>query len=412
MLWLLISALITLGLPVASARDVGMSAERLAAIDRVVMRGVARRGFPGAAVVVGRYGHVVVSRGYGTLDWSDDSRCVDADESVYDLASLTKVVATTSAIMILVDRHQLSLDDRVVKYLPAFAKSGGIKATVTIRHLLTHRSGLPSGRDLWRAGRTAADARRMVLATSLQREPGGNEIYSDLGADVLAMVAERVTGEPMDVFLQRELFGKLGMKSTGFRPVHNNRVAAERIAPTEGRARGTVHDGNALALGGVAGHAGLFSSASDLAVFAQMMLGGGEYNGVRIVSEPTVSLFIRRTAGWRALGWETCYGGGSCGQFMSERGYGHTGFTGTSMWIDPDRQSFTILLTNWVRPRPEGRTPDYLTLNDVRADVADIAALSVIDDSLGMKLMPSTMRADRATSWENAGERLLNRCAR
>ncbi len=412
MLWLLLSVLFTVGLPAASPRDVGMSAERLAAIDRVVMRGVARRGFPGAAVVVGRRGHVVVSRGYGTLDWTSKSRCVDADETVYDLASLTKVVATTSAIMILVDRQQLSLDDRVVSYLPAFGAGDDRKSAVTIRHLLTHRSGLPAGRELWRAGRAPAEGRRMVLATSLRRAPGGNEIYSDLGADVLAMVAEQITHESLDVFLQRELFGRLGMRNTSFRPVRAGRVAADRIAPTAGRARGTVHDGNALALGGVAGHAGLFSSATDLAVFAQMMLGGGEYDGVRIVRESTVALFTRRTAGWRALGWETCYGGGSCGQLMSERGFGHTGFTGTSMWIDPDRQSFTIVLTNWVHPRPEGRTPDFLTLNDVRADVADIAALSVIDDSLGMKPMPTTMRADRAMSWENAGERVLGRCGR
>ncbi|MEP6690418.1 MAG: serine hydrolase, partial [Gemmatimonadaceae bacterium] len=398
------------GLPTAAPGEVGMSATRLAAVDRVVMRGVERKGFPGAAVVVGRRGHIVLASGYGTLDWRADSRCVDAASSLYDLASITKVVATTTAIMVLYDRGQLALDDPVVRFLPAFG--GGGKSAITIRQLLTHRSGLPSGRDLWRGGRTPTAARRLVLSTPLERAPGSRELYSDLGADVLAMVAERVAHEPLDRFLERVVFKPLGMRNTGFRPA---RAAREGAAPTEMHSarghplRGEVHDENASALGGVAGHAGLFSTATDLAIFAQMLLGGGAYDGVRIASDSTVALFTRRTAGWRALGWETCYGGGSCGQKMSERAFGHTGYTGTSMWIDQDRKSFVIVLTNWVHARPDGHVPDFLTLNDVRADVADIAALAVIDDSGGPPEMPASFRADRATSWESAGMRTLPR---
>jgi CubicO group peptidase (beta-lactamase class C family) len=396
------------GLPLAAPRDVGMSAERLAAVDRVVMRGAERRGYPGAAVVVGRRGRVVLAKGYGTVDWSDASRCVRADATIYDLASITKVVATTTAIMILYDRGRIRLDAPVVTYLPDFAAGDARKRSVTIEQLLTHRSGLPAGREL--GGSSIATARRRVLTTPLEQAPGGSEIYSDIGADVLAMVAERVSGEPLDRFLQRNVFGPLGMSHTFFRPSPS---VASSLAPTTGRPH--VHDGNAWALGGVAGHAGLFSTATDLAVFAQMMLDGGTYDDgrrhVRIASDSAVARFTKRTAGWRALGWETCYGGGSCGRYMSERAFGHTGFTGTSMWIDPDRQSFVIVLTNWVRMRPDGHVPDFLTLNNVRADVADIAALSVIDDPAGTRPMPTDLRADLASAWEEAGTRVVpERC--
>ena len=228
------------------------------------------------------------------------------------------------------------------------------------------------------------------------------------------MVAERVAREPLDRFLERTVFGPLGMRSTGFRPAVAARAttAPTEIHPPRGRAlRGEVHDENAWALGGVAGHAGLFSTATDLAIFAQMMLGGGVYDGVRIVGDSTVTLFTRRAVGWRALGWETCYGGGSCGQKMSERGYGHTGYTGTSLWTDPDRESFVIVRTNWVHARPDGRVADFLPLNDIRAYVADIAALAVIDDAAGAPAMPALFRADWGDELENAGSRQLSgRC--
>jgi CubicO group peptidase (beta-lactamase class C family) len=156
-----------------------------------------------------------------------------------------------------------------------------------------------------------------------------------------------------------------------------------------------VHDGDAYALGGVAGHAGLFSTASDLARFAQMMLDGGALNGRRIIADTTVQLFTHRSAGWRALGWDTCAGGSSCGQHMSERAYGHTGFTGTSLWIDPDRGLYVIVLANWLHERPDGHTPPVAILADVRADVADIAAVSADGD----RSEPSEWRADRMIGW-------------
>lgn len=159
-----------------------------------------------------------------------------------------------------------------------------------------------------------------------------------------------------------------------------------------------MHDETADALGGVAGNAGLFSTAADLAVFAQMMLDGGTYHGIRIVRDSTVALFTRRAAGWRALGWETCAGGASCGRYMSDLAYGHTGFTGTSIWIDPENDLFVIVLANRMHELPDGHAPESAVLADVRADIADIAELSVADDSV-RRDMPAAMRADLAIGW-------------
>lgn len=385
------------GLPEREPAAVGMSSERLATIDRVVQRGVDAGGFPGAALVVGRKGYAVMSRGIGTLDWTKRTR-VSALESLYDLASLTKVVATTTAIMVLFDRGAIDLDAPVRKYIPEF--TGGLKDQVTVRHLLTHRGGLPAGRELWRTTKSPAEARAAVIASPVRCTPGACYEYSDLGADLLGFIAESVSGASLDVFLDNTVFRRLGMNDTRFRVAGDDiaRTAPTEIAPPRGYAlRGEVHDENAFALGGIAGHAGLFSSAADLSVFAQMLLDGGTYNGVRIVADSTVTLFTRRAAGHRALGWDTCDGGAGCGQFMSERAFGHTGFTGTSLWIDPDRQMFVILLTNRVHAA-RARRPDRV-IADVRNDLADAAVLAVMDDPTGVRAMPASFRADVAENW-------------
>ena len=374
-----------------------MSAERLATIERVVQRGLDAGGYPGASVVVGRKGFSVFSRGFGSLDWTGRMR-VSVPNSIYDLASLTKVVGTTTAIMVLFDQGRLDLDAPVSRYLPEFA--GGLKDQVTLRHLLTHRAGLPAGRELWRIAQTPAQARAAVLSSPIQCVPGNCYEYSDLGADILGFVAEAVSGQRLDELLDEEVFAKLGMSDTHFRLSANDaaRSAPTEIAPPRGYPlRGEVHDENAWALGGVAGHAGLFSTASDLSVFAQMLLEGGKYNGVRVIADSTVALFTRRAAGRRALGWDTCDGGAGCGQYLSERAYGHTGFTGTSLWIDPDRQVFVILLTNRVHAA-RARRPSKV-IADVRNDLADAAVLAVMDDPGGVLAMPASFRADLATDW-------------
>ena len=386
------------GLPVNTPKSVGMSATRLASIDRIVARGIKAGGYPGASVVVGRKGYAVFQKGFGKLGWTTSSPRVSADKSIYDLASLTKVVGTTTAAMVLFDQGRLDLDAPVSTYLPAF--SGGWKDSVTIRQLLTHRSGLPAGRDLWRIARTADEARAAVLATNLECRPGQCYIYSDLGADVLGFVIEAVAGESLDNFLHDKVFEPLGMTDTFFRPADSltYRIAPTEIAPPRGYPlQGQVHDENAYALGGVAGHAGLFSTAADLSIFAQMMLNGGEYNGVRILSDTTVALFTRRAAGTRALGWDTADGDGGSGKFLDSRAYGHTGYTGTSIWIDPERQMFVLLLTNRVHAA-RARRPAKV-ISDVRADLADAAAAAVVDNPDNVLSMPTTFRADKAVGW-------------
>jgi CubicO group peptidase (beta-lactamase class C family) len=383
-------------LPVKSPADVGMSSSRLAAIERVVQRGIKAGGYPGAAVIVGRNGAAVFEKGFGKLSWSSSSTPVDAERTIYDIASLTKVVGTTTAIMILFDEKKIDLDAPVVSYIPTFG--GGDKDRVTIRQLLTHTSGLPAGKDIWRIAQTPLEARAAVLSVPLEGRPGAQYIYSDLGADVLGMLVEVVSGEPLDKFLQKRVFGPLGMNETFFRPADSlrYRIAPTEVTPPRGYPlQGEVHDENAYALGGVAGHAGLFSTAADLSVFAQMMLNGGEYNGVQIISKPTVDLFISRTVGHRALGWDTADGDYGSGRYLGPTAYGHTGFTGTSLWIDPEREMFVILLTNRVHAARALRPAKVIS--DVRADLSDAAVLSVLDGPTVAK--KGTFRADREVGW-------------
>jgi CubicO group peptidase (beta-lactamase class C family) len=392
---------ISAGLPVALPSSVGMSAERLEAVDRAVERGIAAGGYPGAAVVVARKGKAVLQRGFGRLAWDDSSAAVSATSTIYDLASLTKVVGTTTAVMVLYDQGRIGLDSTVSHYLPEF--TGGNKGRVTIRELLTHRSGLPAGRDIYRLTHNPAEARQLVLSTPLIARPGAQYVYSDLGADVLAMVVEKISAQPLDEFLADYVFNPLGMYDTEFRPADS---LDARIAPTgtsaDGRAeRGQVNDENAYALGGVAGHAGLFSTAADLSVFAQMMLNGGTYNGVRILADSTVRLFTTRAVedGHRALGWDTPSGSYGSGDYLSERSFGHTGFTGTSMWIDPDRDMFVILLTNRVF---DSRSPHPVrVIADVRSDLSDAASLAVTDMASGVPVMPASFRSDLEIGWHS-----------
>ncbi len=378
--------------------DSYVTAARLASIDHVARLGLDASGFAGMAVVVGRADTVLWRRGYGGLTWGAGASRVSIDSTMYDLASLTKVVATTAAVMVLYDRGRLQLDERASKYLPELRT--GPRRSITIRQLLEHRSGFPAGRDLSRA-RTPREARRLVLAAPLAYAPGTRQIYSDIGADVLGFVVEAIAREPLNAFVRKNVFAPLGMRSTMFRPPAALRA---RIAPTERLSarghplRGEVHDPGAYALGGVAGRAGLFGTAADLAIFARTMLDGGSYHGVKVFSDSAVKLFTRRTAGTRALGWDTCAGGASCGQHMGESAFGHTGFTGTSIWIDPERDIFVIVLANRIHELPGGRVPPGAVLADVRADIADIAELAIPREGVPAA-MPERLRADRAIGW-------------
>lgn len=375
-------------LPLIVPESVGMSTERLRDIDRALLEGLAAGGYPGIVAIVGRREGVVWRRGFGRQTWSMLSPPVTPMETMYDVASLTKVASTAMAAMILWDEGRLRLEAPVSRYLPEFRGDG--RDRVTVEHLLTHRSGLPAAPALGGAP-TPQGARRAMLSTPLMREPGTRGTYSDAGPAILALVVEAIAREPIDRFVERRVFRPLGMRRTSFRPSASH---ARHLAPTSlTLTPGVVHDGNARRLGGVAGHAGLFATADDLARLALVLLNGGVAGGVRIASDSAVERFTRRSAGWRALGWDTCAGGASCGQRMGERAFGHTGFTGTSMWIDPERELFVIVLTNHVLPRES--PPPTAILADVRADVADVATIAM--DAVGDSSF--VLRSERKIGW-------------
>ncbi|HEY3219524.1 MAG TPA: serine hydrolase domain-containing protein [Gemmatimonadales bacterium] len=333
--------------------------------------------FPGAVVAVGYRDSVVLLAAVGHYG-ADDRRPV-TPETIYDLASLTKVIGLTTAAMMLVDASKLDLDAPVQRYVPAF--QGANKDRVLIRHLLTHSSGLPAWRPLYAEAKTREEALALVDTTPLLRQPGDTFVYSDLGAMVLTQAVEAITGQRLNDFLDSRLFGPLGMPSTRYLPPESWR---ERIAPTEQdtvfRHRllwGEVHDENAGRLGGVSGHAGLFSTAPDLARFAQWLLDvraarTPPFAAPRRLSPPVVQTFTQRqnipAGSSRALGWDTPSENSSAGTKMGPNAFGHTGFTGTSIWLDPDKNVFIILLTNRVNP-----TRANTKILQVRRRVADLA---------------------------------------
>ena len=320
-------------------------------------KAVAARAFPGAVLAVGYQGELVGLKAFGKFDYSRESPAVAAD-TIYDLASVSKAVATTTAVALLYQREKLRLDAPLVRYLPEF---GGIAGhdQITVRHLLTHTSGLPAYERLFRKAGDKQALLERIYAMPLAARPGQKFVYSDFGMILIGEIIERVVGQPLDQFLRRQVFEPLGMKDSFYRPPKS---LLARIAPTEQDKlfrkrliRGEVHDEHAWVMGGVAGHAGLFSTARDLAVFAQMMLNGGAYGGRRILERRTVEEFTSRAAGLtgstRALGWDRpSRKGSSAGAHFSPRSFGHTGFTGTSLWVDPEKQLFVVLLSNRVHP--------------------------------------------------------------
>ncbi len=329
--------------------------KRFRAAWSVLEERIEKKVFPGAQVAIVRDGALVASRGFGRLTYDDNASKVTT-ETVYDVASVTKVAATTTVAMVLADRGALDLDKPVVDYLPSF--SGGGKEGVTVRHLLTHTSGLPAWAKLWSHGDRAA-ALAYIDGVTLASRPGAKAKYSDLGMITLGRVLERVGKAPLDELARDLVFAPLGMTHTTFRPPAAWRP---RIAPTEeggdldrGRILGDVHDENAHFLGGVAGHAGVFSTAEDLAVLAQAYLDGGMHRHHRLFRPATVEAWTSRqnlvVGSSRALGWDTPSARGSlAGDRFSKQSFGHTGFTGTSIWVDRARRIAIVLLTNRVHP--------------------------------------------------------------
>jgi CubicO group peptidase (beta-lactamase class C family) len=368
-------------LVVASPAAVGFDAALPARLDSVVRLGLEQGAAPGAALAVGRYGRLVYLRGFGTTDYAAGAPAVDA-ATMYDLASLTKVVATTTAAMILEEEGKLDISRTVQSYLPEF--NAPDKAAITVRMLLTHRGGLEAFAPLWKDTRGRADYLAKINARPLANPPGTKMVYSDWDFILMQDIIERITGTTLDAFVAARVFGPLGMTSTRFLPDTTDAALMRRIAPTEkdslrGQIHGTVHDPNAWALGGVSGHAGLFSTARDLAIFVQMLQNGGSYKSTHLL---TVATITRWTApqdprSSRALGWDTPSDVSSAGRYFSPRSFGHTGFTGTSIWVDPERGVFVVLLMNRVNPR--GLATRHTQL---RRDVADVVQAAIHDAPL------------------------------
>jgi CubicO group peptidase (beta-lactamase class C family) len=366
----------------AAAADARLEWSSLESAEAAV-RAAARAGsFPGAALVAGRKDAVGLAVGVGHVGWTASAAEVDPERTVYDLASLTKVVATTAAAMVLTEQAKLEVDAPVSRYLPEFG--GGAKDGITIRHLLTHTSGLPAGASL-NADNPDASMRK-AFALPLTSAPGERAVYSDIGFVVLWAALERAAGEPLYALLDREVYGPLKMRTATFVPGEG----CDRCAPTYRLKDGTpvsgvVHDPVARKLGGIAGNAGLFATAADVSRYAAMLANGGELDGVRVLEAKTIRDFGARQpgAGTRALGWDTPgpNGSGGAGVKLSKEAFGHTGYTGTSLWVDPERGTWAVLLSNRTYAPRAPNTMQSLRrkVNDrvaVAADHADVPALA------------------------------------
>jgi len=384
-------------LPLSRPESVSLSSQRLARMDAIIAEEIAKKHLPGAVVLAGRKGRVVWRKSYGLRAVEPAEERMTPD-TIFDLASLTKVVATATSVMILVERGKLRLSDPVSLYIPELKGEG--RERITIEQLLTHVSGYAPDFDLRERWTGYDEAIKRLIQEPLRNPPGTRFTYSDIGFITLGEIVARVGGMPLDQFAQKNIFGPLRMTSTGFRP---SPALKARVAPTEKRRgqlsylgdtsanvgaegevwlRGEVHDPTSYRMNGVAGHAGLFSTANDLAIYCQMILNRGTYRGVRILAPLTVAEMTRprvvsSTGATRGLGWDLNT------TFSTNRGdlfplgsFGHTGFTGTSLWIDPASDMFVIFLSNRVHPDGKG------DVGPLRGRVASIVASSVTDTAV------------------------------
>lgn len=341
-----------------------LDAGRFTSALELLQKSVAEHAFPGAVLAVGHQGRPAILPA-GKLAYAPDAAPVTT-ETIYDIASLTKVVATTAMAMMLTDRGLLQLDRPVAEFLLDFVPPydnaddplWSARGEVTVRQLLAHTSGLPAYEKFFLRARQREHVLEEAVSLPLEEPPGAKTVYSDVGFILLGEILEGIAKEPLDKFCQREIFQPLGMRSTCFNPPSELRA---RIAPTEQddafRKRliwGEVQDENAWVMGGVAGHAGLFSTAGDLASFCQMMLDEGSASGKQLIQAATIREFTRpnpaKQGSPRGLGWDKPSEPSSSGRHFSPSSYGHLGYTGTSLWIDPEKQLFVVLLTNRIHP--------------------------------------------------------------
>jgi len=336
-------------------------------LDSFMESAIEDSAWPGGVLLAAKGGNIFHHQGHGfhTYDRNHPVRSSD----IFDLASITKVIATTSAIMKLVDQYKINIDKPVVTYLPDFEgkkkKHKKQKSTITVKDLLSHSSGLPAFKQYYQMKKS----RDLILESIYNTEPirmiGDTMIYSDVGAIILGELVEKVSGLSLNKFTDSLVFEPLGMSTTFFNPPKEkiHRIVPTEIDPNGNLIHGYVHDENAHSLGGVAGHAGLFSTAKDLAIFSQMMLNKGIYGWKRIFRQNTVELFTTRAnmipESSRCLGWDSPSGASSGGVYLSDASFGHGGYTGTTLWIDPENEIIVILLTNAVHPNRENKEPKY-----------------------------------------------------
>lgn len=379
------------GLMQADPETMGLQASRLKFIDDAVRASMKAGETPGAVVLVARHGKIAYCKAFGNRSLKPKTEPMTTD-TIFDMSSLTKVMAATPSIMLLVENGTLRLEDKVKRYLPKF--SGGGKDGITVRQLLTHYSGLKPDFDLSRQWFGYEDALNELWKTTAVSEPGKEFAYSDINFIALGEIVHAVSGKTLDVFAQEYIFVPLSMKDTCFRPPAK---MVSRIAPTENRKntlqylkgqssqpahdamlRGEVHDPTAWRMGGVAGHAGLFSSAQDIAIYAQMLLDRGAYPGGRLLSSLTVQAMTSPQSPAdapqvRGYGWDIESTYSSPRGDIFAQGYGHTGFSGTSLWIHPQSETFIIVLTN--RVHPDGGKD----INHLRGAIANIVAGAITD---------------------------------
>jgi uncharacterized protein YbbC (DUF1343 family)/CubicO group peptidase (beta-lactamase class C family) len=384
-------------LPQTAPASVGISAERLSRMEAAIQTSIEKKELPGAVVVVGRHGRVVWRKAYGARALEPQREAMTTD-TIFDLASLTKIVATSTSIMMLIEQGKVRLADPVVQFIPEMKGDG--RDAITIEQLLTHMAGFAPDFDLRERWSGYDEALKHLYHEPLRNPPGTRFVYSDINYIALGEVVHRVSGQMLDEFARKNIFAPLGMRDTGFHP---EAKFSSRIAPTEKRRgqmnylgdtganagaegeqwlRGQVHDPTSFRMGGVAGHAGLFSTADDLAIFCQMILNGGVYNGARILSPMAVATMTRphavsETGAARGLGWDVATSfSTNKGDLFPLGSFGHTGFTGTSMWIDPASDSFVIFLSNRVHPDGKG------DVGPLRGRVASIVAGSITDTTV------------------------------
>jgi CubicO group peptidase (beta-lactamase class C family) len=380
--------IVTVLLMMASAAP--SAAQTFADVDKAALAGIRDGLYPGAVVVVGRRDSILYARGYGHFTWNPASKVPTPDSTLWDIASITKVVATAASTMRLVDEGKLDLDAPVGRYLPRF--SGGLKKQVTVRMLLDHTSGLKPYVPIYRrAGRSKSRMVSLLYAQPLVRPPGDSAAYSDLNAMLLGLVIESVSRTPLDRFADTAVFNPLGMEQTRFRvPARLKRRTAPSGIWRGQPVPGDVNDQNAAAFGGVAGHAGVFSTGMDLARFAQVWLRDGTGPGGQWVSPATMRQFLTPgpRSGTRLLGWDSpdlnAEEPSIFGTLISQSAYGHTGFTGTELWIDPTHDLFLVFLTN--RAFDPKASDSMKGLKALRTEMSD-AAIRLVPHSCAQQLV-------------------------